>query len=243
MIIGALIVKHKMNLSDRETILEIQENPYIQYFLGLEEYTPLPIFDASLFVTIRKRITIEDINEFTLQLQKNLKKKKDEDNKDSNDDTPKKEYTQSADIKVDATCANAEVKYPTDLDLLEDASRFLAHLNLEVSRNTKGSVPKLNRFRIREAYLEVIKRKHKGKKLVDTAKKNILHWLRNDTLVFTGTLDSDTFSRLNRTKQRTLLAIYEMWKQQNTMFYTGVHTCPNRIISIHQPHLTPHSKR
>jgi hypothetical protein len=42
LIIGALIVKHKLNLSDRETILAIQENPYIQYFLGLEEFTDQP---------------------------------------------------------------------------------------------------------------------------------------------------------------------------------------------------------
>jgi hypothetical protein len=241
LIIGALIVKHKLNLSDRETILAIQENPYIQYFLGLEEFTDQPIFDASLFVTIRKRITIEDINAFTLQLQKKLKDKKDKDkdNHDSNSESPKKTETQDTDIKVDATCANAEVKYPTDLDLLEDASKFLARLNLEISRITKESVLTLNRFRIREVYLGVIKRKHKGKKLIDTAKRKILHWLHVDILKLTDKLDSGTFSRLNRTKQRTLLAIYKMWTQQNTMFHTGVHTCSDRIISIHQPHLRP----
>ena len=35
MVIGALIIKHKMNLSAEETIQAIRENPYLQYFVGL----------------------------------------------------------------------------------------------------------------------------------------------------------------------------------------------------------------
>ena len=62
MVIAALIIKHKLNLSDEETILTIQENPYMQYMCGLSEYSDQPIFDPSLFTTIRKRITIQDIN-------------------------------------------------------------------------------------------------------------------------------------------------------------------------------------
>lgn len=73
MIIGACIIKHKFNLSDEETIEMIRENPYMQYFCGLTEITNIPIFDPSLFVTIRKRITIEEINEMTNAL---LKKRK-----------------------------------------------------------------------------------------------------------------------------------------------------------------------
>lgn len=70
MVVGALIVKHKMNLSDEETILAIQENPYMQYMLGLSEYTEAPVFDPSLFVTIRKRLQISDLNSFTDALLK-----------------------------------------------------------------------------------------------------------------------------------------------------------------------------
>jgi len=33
--IGAVIIKHKLCLSDRETVAQIQENPYLQYFVGL----------------------------------------------------------------------------------------------------------------------------------------------------------------------------------------------------------------
>ncbi len=56
MIIGEVIFKHKLTLSDEKTIQMIRENPYMQYFVGLNEFTDKPIFDAALFVTIRKRI-------------------------------------------------------------------------------------------------------------------------------------------------------------------------------------------
>ncbi|MDD2436198.1 MAG: transposase [Massilibacteroides sp.] len=68
MIIGALIIKHKMNLSDEETILAIQENPYMQYFVGLSEFSDQPIFDSSLFVTIRKRLGTTDFNDMSVSL-------------------------------------------------------------------------------------------------------------------------------------------------------------------------------
>lgn len=75
MIIGACIIKHKFNLSDQETIDMIQENPYVQYLCGLSEFTDKPIFDASLFVTIRKRISMEEINDMvTSLLYRELKK-------------------------------------------------------------------------------------------------------------------------------------------------------------------------
>ncbi|MCH4154957.1 MAG: transposase [Muribaculaceae bacterium] len=74
-IIGALLIKHKMNQSDRETIQAISENPYMQYMLGLEAFTARPVFDPSLFVTVRKRLgedTFNDMSESLLKLEVRL---------------------------------------------------------------------------------------------------------------------------------------------------------------------------
>ena len=68
MILGAMIIKHKLNLSDAETIEIIRESPYMQYFCGLHGFTDKPIFDPSLFVTIRKRISEEELNKMTVKL-------------------------------------------------------------------------------------------------------------------------------------------------------------------------------
>ena len=56
LVIGAVIIKHKLCLSDLETVAKIQENPYLQYFVGLPGYQMQAPFVPSLFVEIRKRM-------------------------------------------------------------------------------------------------------------------------------------------------------------------------------------------
>ncbi len=59
--IGALMVKHLLNVIDRDTITAIQENIYIQYFLGFDSIVYEEPFNASLFVEIRNRMGIEHV--------------------------------------------------------------------------------------------------------------------------------------------------------------------------------------
>jgi len=60
--IGSLIIKHLCNLDDRETVDQISENIYMQYFLGYSSFTDEYPFDASLFVDFRKRLGLETLN-------------------------------------------------------------------------------------------------------------------------------------------------------------------------------------
>ncbi|WKJ90312.1 IS5 family transposase [Methylomonas montana] len=55
-VIGAVIIKHKLCLSDVETVQQIQENPYLQYFVGLPGYQAAAPFAPSLLVEVRKRM-------------------------------------------------------------------------------------------------------------------------------------------------------------------------------------------
>lgn len=61
-VLGSLIIKHICNLDDRETVAQISENMYMQYFLGYSAFNPAPPFDASLFVEFRTRIGLEQLN-------------------------------------------------------------------------------------------------------------------------------------------------------------------------------------
>ena len=67
MVVGALIVKHVEKLSDEKTIQAIQENPYMQYLLGLEKCTEKPVFVPEFFVFGNYRLLI---GEFYLNLQR-----------------------------------------------------------------------------------------------------------------------------------------------------------------------------
>lgn len=152
MIIGALLIKHKMNLSDEETILAIQENPYMQYFVGLSEFTDKPVFDPSLFVTIRKRLGNNDFNDMSvtlLKIQVEKSKAASQEKKDKDDPTNGSGSEPCTDavfpdsqgrlhqgsLKIDATCADAEVRYPTDIDLLHDGCKVI---NRYIGKLCKG---------------------------------------------------------------------------------------------------------
>jgi hypothetical protein len=45
MALGSLIIKERCCFTDRETVEQITENPYLQYFIGLEKYQLEPPFD------------------------------------------------------------------------------------------------------------------------------------------------------------------------------------------------------
>jgi hypothetical protein len=67
-VIGAMIIKHKLKLDDRETIETIRENMYMQYFLGLKEYIYQDVFDRSLFTTLRYRLGADKFDAMTRQI-------------------------------------------------------------------------------------------------------------------------------------------------------------------------------
>lgn len=77
-VIGALFIKHITKLSDEDTIETIKENIYMQYFLGLSGYTYKRVFDPSLFVHIRKRLGIQEFNEFTILLEECAEQRREE---------------------------------------------------------------------------------------------------------------------------------------------------------------------
>ncbi len=74
--VGALIIKHRLNLSDREVIETIKENIYLQYFVGFKKFTIKPAFDASLFVDLRKRMGVDKFDQMSVEIIKLSENKK-----------------------------------------------------------------------------------------------------------------------------------------------------------------------
>ena len=50
MAFGALFIKEKCGYSDRETVAQISENPYLQFLIGFTEFQTKEPFDSSLMV-------------------------------------------------------------------------------------------------------------------------------------------------------------------------------------------------
>ena len=87
---GACIIQAEYGYSDEETALQIQENPYLQYFCGYPGYDDekLP-FDPSLMVYFRKRLTPEVLGEINEMIVRDAKERQEKaaESKDDDDDS------------------------------------------------------------------------------------------------------------------------------------------------------------
>src|SRR5690625_1753321 len=134
--LGSLIIKEKLGLSDKETVLSITENPYLQYFIGLHEFQEEAPFDASSMTHFRKRFDadfINDLNESIVQKQQETssQKRSKNDPPDNDGDTPSsgsstqpkrgQSSLNQGKLLLDATCAPSDITYPTDVGLLNEA--------------------------------------------------------------------------------------------------------------------------
>ena len=225
--LGALIIQQEYGYSDEELTLQIQENPYLQYFCGYSCFDDSkPPFDASLMVHFRKRITPEvlaEINEMIIQ--------ESQDDKDDDDDN------NSGTMIVDATCAPSQIRYPQDVSLLnearENAEKFVDLLH----DPSDGKKPRTYRKKARKDYLEYARSRKHTAKMTRKAIGKQLGYLRRDlsyidTMLGQGkTLNVREMQRLN-----TIRSIYE---QQKYMYDNRTHTVPDRIVSVSQPFVRP----
>lgn len=263
-IIGALLIKHKMNLSDRETIQVISENPYMQYMLGLPEFSPVPVFDPSLFVTIRKRLgeaVFNEMSETLLKLEvkhaEEQKKKQDEEKNNhentehgpgspschtTTSDTQQDSTTHDGTLKIDATCCDAEVRFPTDLDLIYDGVLIVDRVIQRLCIKNKLPLPDTHMKDIRSRYLNVIKLRNKSKKKVQSCKEYLLTMLYRNIVAFLKFFENEDYTLFNTLKshdQNLFITVLKMYRQQKMMLVENMHKCEKRIVSIFQPHIRP----
>ncbi len=130
MALGALIIKERLGTSDEETVEQIKENPYLQYFLGLSEYTNEAPFEASMLVHFRKRLSRELVGRINEQIVLNRRQTDREAHKGTQQPEIEGTNTEESEpssaknqgkLILDATCTPADISYPTDLKLLNQA--------------------------------------------------------------------------------------------------------------------------
>src|SRR5689334_11920244 len=79
--LGALIIKEKLGISDRETVEQIKENPYLQYFIDQKYYSNEAPFDASLLKKFRERINVNLVNQINQRMVQNSQEASEEEAK------------------------------------------------------------------------------------------------------------------------------------------------------------------
>jgi hypothetical protein len=124
-VLGSLIIKHICNLDDRETVDQISENIYMQYFLGYSSFTSEAPFDASLFVEFRKRLgmdTLNAINEKIASLKTHLETKDKQTTTTTELKSPSDQDSYSAEplMKPPLEADEKQIKPMPDLEPLSD---------------------------------------------------------------------------------------------------------------------------
>lgn len=251
--LGALIVKERCGFSDEETVSQITENAYLQFFLGFREFQIEPPFDSSMMVHFRKRINLEmmnEINELVINLAKlNQEEKAEAKNSESQEnkiDESKKDEDENKNdgvLLLDATCAPADIRYPTDISLLNEAREKLELLIDKIYEHTAKINPKPRTYReiARKKFLVFIGKKKPKHKIVRKTLKNQLEFVSRDLKHITKMVDDNPkiLQCLQKKEYKDLLVIQELYRQQKEMFVEKKHRIEFRIVSISQPHIRP----
>ncbi len=234
--LGACIIQAEYGYSDEEVSLQIQENPYLQYFCGYAGYddSKLP-FDPSLMVYFRKRLTPEvlgEINEMILRDAAKAEEKKDDNDDDSDDDNGN-----SGTLTIDATCAPSNIRYPQDVSLLNEARENAEKLLDVLHDASDGKKPRNYRKRARKDYLKYARsRKHTSQKTRAAIRKQLSYLKRDLDAIDSKLSMGKALSKRQDERLDTLRKIYE---QQKYMYDNKIHSVPDRIVSVSQPFVRP----
>lgn len=229
--IGALLIKQIENLPDEKLVLHIQENAYMQYFCGIKEFSYKIPFEPSLMVSFRKRFdekVINEINEmmFAPKIEKS-------------DDDDKPEPPNSGTLIMDATCTPANITYPQDIKILNEAREKTEKMVEAMHKPEIGNTPKprLDKHQARKSYLKVAKGKKIKANIMRKAIRNQLFYIRRNLLYIEQLMVH--YDELTAKQKGELETIETLYNQQKHMLDNRVHSVADRIVSISQPHVRP----
>jgi len=257
LVVGAVIIKHKLCVSDEETVLQIQENPYLQYFVGFKEFQLEKPFVPSLFVEIRRRMGEKTFDSFEQAIVEQLEEKKTKKSsskkgdsgggsgttsEESVSDELKEEVTHQGKLIVDATVAEQAIRFPTDLGLLNESREISESIIDELYPHSGlGKKPRNYRRVARKNYLAIVKQRKPGRKKLRRGIREQLQYLRRNLGHIEMMLDKIKGGSIPLPYKllRKYWIIQHVYRQQEEMYRTKVKSCADRIVSISQPYVRP----
>ena len=245
MAIGSLIIKERYGFSDEDTRQEIRMNPYLQYFIGLNEFQHEAPFDQSTMTLFRKRVTPEmlaELNDF-ISGRRSPYAQKEPDDLDGGDDPPSGcgngstssdgvIETNQGTLTLDATCAPQNIHFPTDISLLNDAREALETMIGTVY--PIGQKPRTYRKMARKDYLNYARNRKPSNKLLRKSLRKQLQYIRRDLGYLLPHRD-----QLTPKDQQRFQVIQTLYEQQRDMYDRRTHSVSQRIVSLWAPWVRP----
>jgi hypothetical protein len=151
------------------------------------------------------------------------------------------EHPNQEKLIVDASCTPADIRYPTDLSLLNEAREKSEKIIDRLHEPLRGEEkkPRTYRKRARRDYLKAAKKRNLGGKELRKALGKQLRYLRRDLGHIETLAKRNSLELLSRREYRNLLVVGEVYRQQERMYEERSRRIDDRIVSISQPHVRP----
>jgi len=241
MALGAELIKRKLDIPDEEVVQQIRENHYLQYFIGMEGYRDEAPFDASMLTHFRERLTADMINRVNERVIENENKKKEMKETERSGNGEEGRTNNHGKLLLDATCIPQDIRYPTDMSLLNEAREKTEIIidRLYEGTGKQNKKPRTYRKKARKEYLSVAKQRNRNRKTVRRGIRKQLGYVRRNLKSIEKQVKEAGFQGLSRQEQRNLYVCQEVFRQQELMYKNGEHRVEDRIVSITQPHVRP----
>ena len=265
MAFGAVYIQQRLGVTDRETVELITESPYLQFFIGLSGYQPLPPFDASMMVHFRKRIgpdLIKVCNDMTkasgiAMIQELLATSQQEDGTAPEEQKQLAAIEEALGVKpaslepgsnwgtliLDATCVPDDIPYPVDLRLLDEARETTEKVIDELFKQLQGKIgrkPRCNRDKAHNLFLAIIKKKKPNRQEIRDAKRFQLNEISRNLRAIDGMIHCGAVLLvLGSHLYRKLLVASEVHRQQQEMYDADSRRIDDRIVNLSKPHVRP----
>ena len=210
---GAIFIKEYCHFTYEGTVQELQENSYMQYFVGLHEFHAKPSRAKG------------KANRNTAKKEKERRKKN------------------QGKLLLDATVALADIKYPTDIDLLNKSREHLetaVNILWQYVEHPSRKLP-YSAKKARKSYLKLAKSKKwtqaKCRKAIGEQLRYIE--LASSQLQKYASMVLDYEKLFPSWLRDRLSVIPAVYRQQKEMYDNHSHTCEDRIVSLEQPHVRP----
>ena len=146
-------------------------------------------------------------------------------------------------LLIDATCAPVDIRYPTDLSLLNEAREVTEVLIDSMYKQVRESFdhkPRTYRKQARQQFLAVAKRKRPGiNKIRKAIKQQIAYLRRNLTSIEALASCGGCLLAAGRPIYQKLLVVSELVRQQTILYHSESRSIPDRIVSLSQAHVRP----
>ena len=233
MVIGSFIIQQRMGFSDRDLVKQIQENPYYQYFIGLESFQHTPPFVPTLLVEWRKRINVS----FVIKANDALCDAMPKERRNKKSFGLSSRGTLVATQVCDATVAPQNIRFPQDTSLHNEARTKLEKMIDWFCSQYGLKKPRMYRKVAHKEYLAFAKSKKPSIDRIRLTIRQQLGYVSRDLKYVDSFIQGG--HELDRKFLDDLETIRKVYEQQKYMLENNTHKVADRIVSISQPYVRP----